>query len=53
MLFADISKQNFSKKKNMSQYRIISVFQRSINIINCAQKAASFITKLRAVKKKT
>ena len=36
----------------MSQYRIISICQRTINIINCAQEGASFITKQGAVKKK-
>ena len=44
--------RNFAKKKNMSQYRIISICQRDINIINCAQDGASLITKERAVEKK-
>ena len=35
----------------MSQYRIISICQRTINIINCAQEGAS-ISKQGAVKKK-
>ena len=51
LLFADIS--SFTKeKKNISQYRIISVIQRTINIINCAKEGASLITKQGAVKKK-
>ena len=29
----------------MSQYRIISTCQRTVNIINCTQKGASVITK--------
>ena len=36
----------------MSQYRIFSICQRTINIINCAQEGASLISKQRAVKKK-
>ena len=36
----------------MSQYRIISICQRTINIINCAQEGASLISKQGAVKKK-
>ena len=36
----------------MSQYRIISICQRNINIINCTQECASLITKQEAVKKK-
>ena len=36
----------------MSQYRIISICQRTINIINCAQDGASLITRQGAVKKK-
>ena len=36
----------------MSQYRIINICQRTINIINCAQEGASLVTKQRAVKKK-
>ena len=36
----------------MSQYRIISICQRTINIIDCAQVSASLITKQGAVKKK-
>ena len=50
LLFADIS--NFTKEKNISQYRIICVYQRTINIINCAKESASLITKQEAVKKK-
>ena len=36
----------------MSQYRIISICQRTINIFNCAQECASLISIQRAVKKK-
>ena len=36
----------------MSQYRIISICQRTINIFNCAQEGASLISKQGAVKKK-
>ena len=36
----------------MSQYRIFSICQRTINIINCAQEGASLISKQGAVKKK-
>ena len=36
----------------MGQYRIISIYQRAINIINCTQEGASLISKQRAVKKK-
>ena len=36
----------------MSQYRIISICQRTINIIKCAQEGASLISKQGAVKKK-
>ena len=36
----------------MSQYRINSICQRTINIINCAQEGASLISKHGAVKKK-
>ena len=36
----------------MSQYRIISICQRDINIIDCAQEGASLITKERAIEKK-
>ena len=39
------------QKDNMSQYRIISICQRTINIINCAQEGVSFISKQEAVKK--
>ena len=35
----------------MSQNRIISICQRNINIINCAQEGASLITEQEAVKK--
>ena len=51
-VFADISKKSFTKKKNMSQYQNISICQRTIAIINCAQEDASLITKQMAVKKK-
>ena len=40
------------QKENMSQYRIISICQRTINTINYAQESASLITKRGAVKKK-
>ena len=50
LLFADIS--SFTKEKNISQYRIVSVYQRTINIINCAKEGASLITKQGAAKKK-
>ena len=46
MVFADIY-------RNMSQYRIISICQRTINIINCAQEGASLTTKQGAVKEKS
>ena len=36
----------------MSQYCIISISQRTINIINCAQKGESLITEQGAVKEK-
>ena len=36
----------------MSQYRIISICQRTINIFNCPQEGASLISKQGAVKKK-
>ena len=36
----------------MSQCRIISIYERTINIINCAQDGASLITKQGTVKKK-
>ena len=36
----------------MGQYRIISICQRAINMINCTQERASLISKKRAVKKK-
>ena len=36
----------------MSQYRIISIRQRTTNIINCTQEGTSLITKQGAVKKK-
>ena len=36
----------------MNQYRIISICQRTIGIINCAQEGASLISKQGAVKKK-
>ena len=36
----------------MSQYLIISICQRTINIINCAQEEVSLITKQWTVKKK-
>ena len=50
LLFADIS--SFTKEKNISQHRIISVYQRTINIINCAKEGGSLITKQGAAKKK-
>ena len=37
--------RSFIKKKKMSQYWIISVYQRTVNIINCAQESASLTTK--------
>ena len=43
---------SFTKEKNMSQYRLISIYQRTINIINSAQESAPLITKQRAVKQK-
>ena len=36
----------------MSQYQIISIYQRTINIINCAQEGVSLISKQGEVKKK-
>ena len=36
----------------MSEYRIISICQRTINIINCAQEGVSLISKQGTVKKK-
>ena len=36
----------------MSQYCIISISQRTINIINCAQEGESLITEQGAVKEK-
>ena len=36
----------------MSQYCIIRIYQRTINIINCAQERVSLITKQGAVKEK-
>ena len=36
----------------MSQYRIISICERTINFINCTQEGASLISKQGAVKKK-
>ena len=35
----------------MSQYRIISICQRTINIFNCAQVVTSLITKQETIKK--
>ena len=57
MIFADISKEalwvNMShKKKNMGQYRINSICQGTIDIINYAQECAPLITYQGAVKKK-
>ena len=49
---ADVSKEVLPKKKHMSQYRIIGICQRTINVINCAQEGASLISKIGAVKKK-
>ena len=51
-VFTDIYKEALPKKKNMSQYRIISICQRTINIVNCAQEGESLISKQGAVKKK-
>ena len=50
LLFADIS--SFTKEKNISQYHIISVYRRTINITNCAKEGESLITKQGAIKKK-
>ena len=36
----------------MRQYQVVSICQRAINIINCAQEGASLISKQGAVKKK-
>ena len=36
----------------MSQYRIISIYERTINFINYTQEGASLISKQGAVKKK-
>ena len=36
----------------MTQYQVICICQRTINIINCAEECASLITKQGAVKKK-
>ena len=36
----------------MSLYQIISICQRTINIVNCAQEGASLKSKQEAVKKK-
>ena len=36
----------------MIQHRIISICQRTINVINCAQEGASLICKQGAVRKK-
>ena len=36
----------------MSQYQIISIFQRTINIINSSQEGASLISKQGTLKKK-
>ena len=36
----------------MSQHQIISIYKRTINIINCAQEGVSLICKQREVKKK-
>ena len=36
----------------MSQYCITNIYQRTINIINCAQEGASLITEQGAVKEK-
>ena len=52
MMFADISKEAFTRKKNISQHQIISICQRTINIINYAQEGASLISKQGEVKKK-
>ena len=52
MMFADISKEAFTRKKNISQHQIISICQRTIIIINYAQEGASLISKQGEVKKK-
>ena len=36
----------------MSQYRILSIYKRTINIINCPQEGKSLVSKQGAVKKK-
>ena len=51
-VFADICKKNSTKEKNMTQYCIIRICQRAINIINCAQEGASLIAEQEAVKEK-
>ena len=51
-VFADIPKEALTKKKNMSQHRIISICQRTINIMNCAPEGATLICKQGVVKKK-
>ena len=50
-VFAVISKEALPKRR-MSQCCIISVCQTAINIINCAQEGASFITEQGIVKEK-
>ena len=45
-------KKRFTKKENMNQYRIISICQITIHIINCPQEDASLIAKQGEVKKK-
>ena len=46
-VFADVSKEALPK----TRIRVVSICQRTINIINCAQEGASLITKEGAVKK--
>ena len=47
-VFVVISKE--TKEKNISQYCVINVGKRAINIINCDQEGASLITEQEAVK---
>ena len=47
-VFADVSKEALPK----TRIRVVSICQRTINIINCAQEGASLITKEGVVKKK-
>ena len=50
-VFANMSKEALTKKKNMSQVQIISNCQKTINIIHCVQEGASLIITQRTVKK--